>query len=68
MSMNQKAMPMPSPPSSQQMNRLRCFPMDCIEAPGLYDEAILATYKNLIKTKADATVYVNLGNMYIWAE
>ena len=35
-----------------------------LKRAGLYDEAI-ATYKNLIKTKADATVYVNLGNMYV---
>ena len=35
-----------------------------LKRTGLYDEAI-AAYKNLIKTKADAPVYVNLGNVYV---
>lgn len=35
-----------------------------LKRTGLYDEAI-AAYNNLIKTKADAPVYVNLGNVYV---
>ncbi len=35
-----------------------------LKRAGQYDEAI-AAYSNLIKTKADAAVYVNLGNMHV---
>jgi tetratricopeptide (TPR) repeat protein len=35
-----------------------------LKRAALYDEAI-AAYKNLIKTKADAAAYVNLGNVYV---
>ena len=35
-----------------------------LKRTGLYNEAI-AAYNNLIKTKGDAPVYVNLGNVYV---
>jgi len=35
-----------------------------LKRAGHYDEAI-AAYRNLIKTKADAPVYVNLGNVFV---
>ena len=35
-----------------------------LKRAGLYHEAI-AAYNNLIKTKVDAPVYVNLGNVYV---
>jgi tetratricopeptide (TPR) repeat protein len=35
-----------------------------LKRTGLYDKAI-AAYSNLIKTKSDAPVYVNLGNVYV---